>query len=265
MELAALITAFLVAGVFGGVLLGLIGVGMALVTVPLLIFVLPAFGFAPRDVPLVALATSMAVVSVGSVSSVLSHHRKGNVDWRLVRITTPASLIGITLGTVTAAHLPAAALRVLFCAFLVFISLRMLRDRKAATEKRIQTSPWLYRATGAAIGMAASVIGAGGGVLMVPFLSSRGNPMPRAVATSTMIGLPVSILGAVVYAAQPVSLPQAMTWGYLYVPALIGLSIGSTIGAPFGARLGGRISPALLKKGFAIVLLIVAAAILMDF
>lgn len=259
--------AFLGAGLLGGVLLGLIGVGMALVTVPLLIFVLPGFGFDAKDVPLIALATSMAVVSVGSVSSVLSHHRKGNVNWRVARTTIPASLIGIALGSTVAAQLSGVMLRALFCAFLIYIAIRMLRGkRKAGTGPGERpTTALQYRLTGGAIGLAASVIGAGGGVFMVPFLSSRGHPMPRAVATSTLIGLPVSALGAVIYALQPVDLPGGASLGYLYLPAFVGLAIGSALGAPVGARLSGMLDEKLIKKGFAITLLVVAAGLFSEF
>jgi uncharacterized membrane protein YfcA len=263
-ELALHLAAFLAAGLLGGVLLGLIGVGMALITVPLLIFLLPGLGFAVNEVPLVALATSMAVVTVGSVSSVISHHRKGNVDWQVVRITVPASLCGIALGTLGASHLPGAVLRVLFCLFLIYIAARMLWGASAKAAHATPTQPLTYRLAGAAIGAAASVIGAGGGVLMVPFLSQRGHPMPREVATSTMIGLPVSALGAVIYAAQPAHLPQPMMLGYLYLPAFAGLAVGSALGAPLGTRLGGKLPAPVLKKGFAVALLLVALAILLD-
>jgi uncharacterized membrane protein YfcA len=63
---------FLVAGIFGGVLLRLVGVGMALIAVPLLTNTLPFFGVG-SDV-----ARRVALVAVGSVSSLVSHHRLGS-------------------------------------------------------------------------------------------------------------------------------------------------------------------------------------------
>ena len=257
---------FLVAGLFGGLALGLIGVGMALIAVPLLIFVLPGFGFDPGAVPAVALGTSMAVVSIGSVSSVLSHWRRGNVDLAVARMTIPASLAGVITGTLATAHLPGQVLRLLFGAFLCYVALRMLAGKgRAAVAAARPTTRLHYRAAGAAIGLAASVIGAGGGVLMVPFLSSRGHAMPKAVATSTLIGLPVSVAGALIHAAQPVALhmalPQALTLGDIFLPAMAGLALGSVIGAPLGARLSGRVPATALKRGFAAVLLVVAASL----
>ena len=253
---------FLVAGLFGGLALGLIGVGMALIAVPLLIFVLPGFGFDPGAVPAVALGTSMAVVSIGSVSSVLSHWRRGNVDLAVARMTIPASLAGVITGTLATAHLPGQVLRLLFGAFLCYVALRMLAGKgRAAAAAARPTTRLHYRAAGGAIGLAASVIGAGGGVLMVPFLSSRGHAMPKAVATSTLIGLPVSVAGALIHAARPAVLPQAMMLGDIFLPAMAGLALGSVIGAPLGARLSGRVPATALKRGFAAVLLVVAASL----
>lgn len=262
MDLILHLAVFLLAGLLGGLALGLMGVGTALVAVPLLIFVLPGFGFGPDAVPLVALATSMAVVSAGSVSSVVSHQRQGNVDWSVAMTIIPASLAGIVTGTLIASRLPGVTLRVLFCLFLVYIALRMLgaggrKDPAAVLPTR---SPH-YLLVGAMIGLTASVIGAGGGVLMVPFLAGRGHPMPRAIATSTLIGLPVSITGAVIYALRPTDLPQPLMVGYLFLPAFAGLAVGSIIGAPFGARLNGMLPVPVLKRIFAIVLLVVAAGI----
>ncbi len=83
--LSALI--FLAGGATGGLLLGMLGVGTALVAVPLLTLVLPWLGVPASDAPLTALATSMAVVAATSISSVLSHHRLGNVAWGVFRTT----------------------------------------------------------------------------------------------------------------------------------------------------------------------------------
>jgi uncharacterized membrane protein YfcA len=259
MSLAASIVLFLAAGVAGGVLLGLIGVGMALIAVPLLAITLPYFDIGPQFTPLTALATSMAIVAVGSVSSVISHSRLGNVDWPVVKQTVPASLVGVALGSLVASHLPGTYLKWIFCAFLIVIAVRMLMPVKGSQAEGVRpTGTWSYRLAGALIGIAGSLIGAGGGVFMVPFLNSRGHAMARAVATSTTIGLPVSIVGAVVYALQASPLPAIPMLGYIYLPAFLGISLGSILGAPLGARLASRVPARALKTGFAILLIILA-------
>lgn len=264
MTLAAALLAFFAAGIVGGFLLGLIGVGMALVAVPLLIVTLPWLGLPADQAPAVALATSMAVVGVGAVSSVYSHHRLGNIDWSIVRTTLPASLVGVALGSLVASHLPGPALRWIFAAFLVFIGLRMLLAKSPATPPPAgQDAAWQYRAAGGAIGVAGSLIGAGGNVFMVPFLNGRGHKMPRAVATATAIALPVAVLGALVYALQPLTPPHDGMVGLIFLPAFAGVGLGSVVSAPAAARLASKVPAAALKSGFAVLLLVLAAKMML--
>ncbi|MFB9224474.1 sulfite exporter TauE/SafE family protein [Paracoccus cavernae] len=254
--------ALFLAGLFGGLLLGMIGVGMALVAVPVLTFSLPHLGVPPDLAPTVALATSMGIVTIGSVSSVVTHNRLGNIDWSSFRMIVPFSLIGVLAGSVLVTRLPADMLKLIFAAFLIFVGLKMLLSRKQRVQDR-PVSAATYRAAGAAIGFAGALIGAGGGVFMVPFLSGRGWKMVRAVATSATIGLPVTVAGAVFYALRPVGGVDAPMLGTLHIEALLGIGFGSLIGAPFGARLASRVPGALLKRGFAVVLLILAVGLVL--
>lgn len=258
MSMQTVFLVFVASGLAGGLLLGLIGVGMALIAVPLLTLTLPNMGVPVEAAPITALATSMALVSVGSFSSIYSHHRFGNVDWKLVKTIVPASLIGVALGSIVASRLPGNALKFIFCAFLVIIAVQMLLPRHRFRQAHPTTAVWQYRLVGGFIGIAGSLIGAGGGIFMVPFLNNRGHSMPRAVAVSTTVGLPVTVLGSLVYATQPS--PTTSTWmlGYIVVPAFLGLSLGSLVSAPIGARLASKVPSETLKIGFAVLLLILA-------
>lgn len=262
---------FLAGGAVGGVTLGALGVGTALIAVPLLTLVLPWLGVPADAAPLTALATSMAVVAVTSVSSVLSHHRLGNVLWPVFRVTILASVTGVVVGAAVATHLPAAALRLVVGVFLLFTAWRMLTGGAGKASSSSVTaehssgaeSPNVYRLGGALIGLAGSFIGAGGGVLMVPFLSGRGHPMTRAVATSTAIGLPVTVAGALLYTAlglrDGVDLPGQI--GYLHLPALLEIGVASALTAPLGAKLSARLPGPLLKRIFALLLIPLALKI----
>lgn len=96
---------------------------------------------------------------------------------------------------------------------------------------------------------------------MVPFLAGRGWKMVRAVATSAAIGLPVTAMGTVFHALRPLDGVTAPMLGSIHIPALLGLGLGSVIAAPFGARMASRVPGEVLKKGFAVVLLALAASL----
>ena len=258
------LTLFILAGVAGGLLLGLIGVGMALVTVPFLTFMLPSLGFSTEVSPVIALASSMLIAAIGSVSSLRVHHQKGTINWELIRLMLPASLFGVVLGSLLVTRLPALWLQCIFAAFLLYVAFSMLKPSTKTTQLQNPPSNQLLRWFPALVGATGSFIGAGGGVLMVPFLS-RFMAMPKAVASSVAVGFPVTVFGAISYMLQtaPVTHPDLI--GAVYWPAVLGMSIGSVVAAPLGVQLSTKVPAALLKKLFACVLLLIALKMLLSF
>lgn len=258
------LTLFIFAGVAGGLLLGLIGVGMALVTVPFLTFMLPSLGFSAEVAPVIALGSSMLIAAVGSVSSLRVHQQKGTINWGLIRLMLPASLFGVVAGSLLVTRLPALWLQSIFAAFLLYVAFSMLKPSTKTTQLQNPPSDRVLRWFPAVVGATGSFIGAGGGVLMVPFLG-RFMAMPKAVASSVAVGFPVTVFGAISYMLQtaPVNHPDLI--GAVYWPAVLGMSIGSVVAAPLGVQLATKVPAALLKKIFACVLLLIALKMLLSF
>ena len=90
---------YCVLGACAGVLAGLLGVGGGIVIVPMLVFTFGWLNFPPEHIMLLALGTSLGSIVFTSISSSLSHSRRGAVDWRAMLRISP----GILLGTFTAA------------------------------------------------------------------------------------------------------------------------------------------------------------------
>ncbi|KKL01790.1 sulfite exporter TauE/SafE family protein [Rheinheimera mesophila] len=258
------LTLFILAGVAGGLLLGLIGVGMALVTVPFLTFMLPSLGFSAEVSPVIALASSMVIAAIGSVSSLRVHQQKGTIDWGLIRLMLPVSLIGVVLGSLLVTRVPALWLQCIFAAFLLYVAFSMLKPSTKTTQLQKTPSIQLLRWFPALVGVTGSFIGAGGGVLMVPFLS-RFMLMPNAVASSVALGFPVTVFGAISYMLQTAPVTHPGLTGAVYWPAVLGMSIGSVVAAPLGVRLATKVPAALLKKLFACVLLLIAFRMMLSF
>ncbi|MBU1620863.1 MAG: sulfite exporter TauE/SafE family protein [Gammaproteobacteria bacterium] len=259
------LTLFIFAGVAGGLLLGLIGVGMALVTVPFLTFMLPSLGFSAEVTPVIALGSSMLIAAIGSVSSLRVHQQKGAINWGLIRLMLPASLFGVVAGSLLVTRLPALWLQCIFAAFLLYVAFSMLKPASLKTAQLQQPpSNQLLRWFPSVVGATGSFIGAGGGVLMVPFLG-RFMAMPKAVASSVAVGFPVTVFGTISYMLQtaPVNHPDLI--GAVYWPAVLGMSIGSVVAAPLGVQLATKVPAALLKKIFACVLLLIALKMLLSF
>ncbi len=77
--------ALAVTGIFAGLLAGLLGVGGGIVIVPVLFFLFQSFGVSPETAMVIATATSLATIVPTSISSIRSHHKKGNVDFVLLK------------------------------------------------------------------------------------------------------------------------------------------------------------------------------------
>ena len=104
----------------------------------------------------------------------------------------------------------------------------------------------------------------GGGTLSVPFMTWCNVRMQEAIGTSAAIGLPIALAGAAGYLINgwhSQGLP-AGSIGYVYLPALLLISLVSTFTAPFGARMAHRLPVPTLKKIFAGVLLLLSAKML---
>jgi uncharacterized membrane protein YfcA len=117
--------------------------------------------------------------------------------------------------------------------------------------------------TGAMIGALSSMMGIGGGTLAVPTLTLTGEPIHRAVATSALFGLLISVPGTLIYllAHPPTPLPSP-TVGYVSLIGLVLIAPGSWLAAPLGARLAHAMSKRALSQAFGFFLLMVAARML---
>jgi hypothetical protein len=118
--------------------------------------------------------------------------------------------------------------------------------------------------TGTAIGTVSSMLGIGGGTMTVPYLTWRGRVMREAVAVSSACGFPIALAGGAGYLLAGLDAPSLPPFasGYLYWPALVGISCTSLLLAPHGARLAHRLPVAQLKRIFSLILLVIGAVML---
>lgn len=118
---------------------------------------------------------------------------------------------------------------------------------------------------GTAIGALSAVVGIGGGTLTVPFLVWCNTALRKAVATSSAVGLPIAVAGAVGFAVTGWDEPQLpeSSSGYIYWPALAGIAAASVVFAPLGARLAHTLPVHVLRKFFAIFLAVLGIRMLL--
>jgi len=271
----------IIIGLGGGVgfLSGLFGVGGGFLMTPLLIF----FGIPPA----VAVSTEANQIVASSVSGVLAHMRRGNVDFKMGGILMAGGVIGSSLGVALFSFLQSIGqidlvIQLSYVVFLGIIGSLMLtesvrtiiRSRKpGAVRGKLHQHNWLHGlplkmrfrrsklyisailplALGAFVGILAAIMGVGGGFIMVPaMIYLLGMPTSVVVGTS---------LFQIIFVTANVTLLQSIqtqTVDFLRAGLLL---FGAVIGAQFGSRAGALLRGEQLRGLLALMVLAVCIKI----
>jgi uncharacterized membrane protein YfcA len=256
--------AYLVLGAFVGFFAGLLGIGGGLVLVPVLSFLFEAQRLGGEQGLHLALGTSMAAILYTAASSAYTHYTHGAVNMPVVRRMTPGLLAGTLLGALFAGYVPQFYLAVFFALFVYFAAVQMLLGFRPKAARQLPGRAGLILA-GGGIGAISSLVSIGGGTMSVPFMLWHNIPFKQAIGTSAALGLPIALGGTIGYVATGLmlhALPGG-TLGFVYLPALFMLAFGSAFTAPLGARATHRLPLKPLRRGFAVLLLILATRMLL--
>jgi uncharacterized membrane protein YfcA len=103
-----------VIGAFAGLIAGLLGVGGGIFLVPTFFFAFERLGYTTPDLMQICLATSLATIVVTSMRSLMSHNRKGAVDWAILKGWGPGHRHRRGLGVIAATGLRSEVLMAIF-------------------------------------------------------------------------------------------------------------------------------------------------------
>jgi uncharacterized membrane protein YfcA len=260
MLLIQMLVLLLITGAISGVLAGLLGVGGGIVLVPAFFYVFGALGFEGPQLMQLCLATSLATIIVTSVRSVMSHNKKGAVDWDILRTWAPGIVIGAALGVLVAASLRSGALQMIFGILALIVGLYMALGKSSwrvsgampTGTKRMMSSPIL--------GFMSVLMGIGGGSFGVPFMSLHGVAIHRAVATAAGFGVLIAVpavIGFLFVPIDPTSRPP-FTIGAVNLVAFVVVIAMTLVTAPWGVKLAAAMDAGPLKKAFGVFLTLVA-------
>lgn len=264
-----LIILLLISGSIAGLLSGFFGVGGGLILVPAVLFTLP-FTELPAEVHMhVALGTSLTTILINSVFSARKHNQNKNVRWDMVTALSLGVGAGAILGGLSTSFIDAKLLTLIFCLFSIYTAFGLLRkslnkvkpNTEPNNEIASQQSPLFFGGIG--IGWISSIVGIGGGSLTVPLLAKR-VAMKQAVASATLIAIPLTLFSAVTYMVtgwQNTALGSYAT-GYIYWPAVAALTATGTVCSHLGASWAHKIKEQYLKLGFSCLLFAIVIAVL---
>jgi uncharacterized membrane protein YfcA len=211
----------------------------------------------------IALGTSLAAIVLATASGARAHHAHGAVRGDIVKGLVPGIVVaGLAAGAI-ARVAPVAFLKYFFLAFVFYVTTQILFGMKTANARPIPGAAGLF-GVGALIGGLSGLAGVGGAMISLPFMNSWGVPFKAAIGTSAAISFVVAVAGTAGYIVAGLTVPSLPAWtvGFVYVPALVGISVTSVFVAPWGARLAHRLPVAHLKKAFAVFLLALAVKLI---
>jgi uncharacterized membrane protein YfcA len=255
-----MIWAWLGAGAVG-LSLGLLGSGGAILTVPILVYLV---GHDEKA----AIAESLAIVGAIAIAGVARASAQGRVDFRSAALLAFPGIVGTYLGAHVAAYVPGAVQLLLLAALMLTASFLMFRKGRAPAETTSGDAAisgrgpgnararWVVSLQGVGLGLATGLVGVGGGFLIVPVLVLlRRLPMQTAIGTSLAIIAVNSTTGFLKYLSALEA--HALDWRTMGVFAAVGI-----VGSLVGNMLAGRIYQDTLTRIFAVFLVMMAGYIL---
>ena len=273
---------FLLLGLGGaiGFLSGMFGIGGGFLMTPMLIFL----GVPPT----VAVGTGTNLIVAASVSGVMAHWRRGNVDFRMGSLLFSGGIGGAWLGVWLFKELREAGqidlvISLFYVVFLAIVgtlmgaeSVRAALRRNARKRRKAHQHNWFHGlplklrfrrsklyvsalppvVVGFLMGLLAAFMGVGGGFIMIPVMIYLiGMPTSVVVGTSLFGIVVVSTVSSFAHAVQNHNVDIIL--------ALL-LAVGAVIGAQYGSRVGLRIKGEYLRGLLAVMVLAVGGRLLFD-
>ena len=261
------------AGLGGGFVAGLFGVGGGIIFAPVLFFYYQQTGVPPDVLAPLTIGSSLFCTMITAAVSAWAQYGEQAVITRVavvVGVFSAAVVLAMTRWVTTQSWYDGEAFQIVFSMVLLALTVRMAvrfesgPAKNAFKPRRLRTG--VLAGTGAAAGAIASAAGVGGGVVLVPayhhFLRL---PMHIATGTSSASIVFISLTGTLIYAwlGQEANTPEH-TLGY--VDALRGLCLAApaALTARLGVRTAHRLNQRMLQLLFAALAAIVALHLLWD-
>lgn len=255
----ALAATLLALGLSGAFVAGLLGVGGAIVMIPLLLYVPPLLGVGHLDVKSVS-AVTMAQVFVAAVSGMVAHRRYRAVNAELTWIGGMAMASGAFVGAVASSGAHARGILLIFALMVTAAAALMLAPVELFGPPPSPVEPSRFSrartaAVAAGVGLAAGFVGAGGAFLLVPLLMAVvGVPIRVAIGSSlaiTALAASAGFLGKL--------LSGQMHLGYAVIVA-----VGAIPGAQLGASASRRLTGTHLKLALFLIIVLTAVRVWWD-
>lgn len=247
----------LMLGLLGAFVAGLLGVGGAIVMIPLLLYVPPLLDVGRLDMKSVA-GVTMTQVLVAAASGMLAHRRHGAVNARLAWVGGVAMAAGSLVGALGSKFVNDEVLLLVFALMVTAAAVLIFMPAGwsvAADAARVTFSAVRATIVAGGVGLAAGLVGAGGAFLLVPLLL-------------VVVGVPIRVtigssLAITALAASAGFIGKLVTGQIPFGPALA-VVLGAVPGAQLGAAVSRRMPPFVLRAALFVFVVLTAIRVWAD-
>uniref|UniRef100_UPI00261415F2 sulfite exporter TauE/SafE family protein n=1 Tax=uncultured Brevundimonas sp. TaxID=213418 RepID=UPI00261415F2 len=242
---------------------GLFGVGGGTVIVPAVFYAFEVLGVGGESNLHVAIGTSLLTIVATSWRSLRAHRAHGAVDEVVLRTWTPWVAFGGLVGAAAAGVTSMEGLAIVYAVCLAAVAAQMALMPEGRALRGDLPTGWGRRGFGTLIGGLSAMMGIGGGSFGGMLMTLCGRPIHQAVATASGFGVAIgaaATLGFVVFGWDAAGRPP-LSLGYVNAPGAVVMAVLTTAVAPWGARLAHALDRRVLRRAFALYLLVTAAVV----
>lgn len=236
---------YILTGLLAGFSAGLLGVGGGLVIVPALMLIFTFMDYPADHVAKIAIGSSLASITLSSISAAFFHFRAAWEEKELFKWFVPCIFLGSIFGVLIASLMPGYWLKIIFVFFIIAVGVYFLIQPDF--ESKYKAGAFDLITLFFSTGTISSMLGLGGGFLIIPFLSFFGYPIKKVIAISAIISLLIAFFGASTFFALEVLKPNG---DFIDWKAALTCGISALLIAPLGAKLTHKVSPVVLRQIF---------------
>ena len=258
---------FIFTGAITGIAAGLFGLGGGLIIVPVITYSLISFSNIPLEQAiLTGISTSLASMVITGAMATYAHTKNKNINYKIIH----KFIVGIIFGSSLIGYIinifPGQMLKNFFIIYTFFIAYSIYTHKPLFNNNSTIKNNFISNLTGFFFSIISGLIGIGGATLFVPFLIKNNVPAKLAIGTSSALGFLIGLGASIsIFISSLYFKPMNnYLFGFVYLPAIIFLTLPSLIFVQLSANWLLKISDENVKKLFSSMLLIIGLLMLLN-
>ncbi len=251
-----------VAGFFAG----FFGIGGGIITVPCLFYIFSSVGMDKSLIMHLSVGTSFAIIIPTAMMSVYTHYKHKAVDLNILRTYGIFVIIGVIIGSFSAAQMDTKSL-ILFFSLIIYMLALNLIFLKDKTKIKIKFNIFQRTIFGFVVGFISSLMGIGGAIMNVPILKFVGYTINKAIGTAASIGFLISIFGTIGFLSTGLIMQKniPLSTGFINIPAFLIFIPITIIMAKIGANTVHKMKREIIAKLFGFFLIVIASRFMYEY